>query len=111
MGPMRASCRFARDLATSGLLDRIARVRVELYGSLALTGLGHATDRAVLLGLAGYEPATIDPSAIERTVAAVRAAKQIELVGTQKKMCIRDSGWAWAWRGRTTITMAGPTFW
>ena len=84
MGPMRASCRFARDLATSGLLDRIARVRVELYGSLALTGLGHATDRAVLLGLAGYEPATIDPSAIERTVAAVRAAKQIELVGTQK---------------------------
>jgi L-serine dehydratase len=88
MGPMRAACRFARDLAapdsaTPGLLDRVARVQVELYGSLALTGLGHATDRAVLLGLSGYEPATIDPAAIERTVAAIRAAKQINLAGAR----------------------------
>jgi len=89
MGPMRAACRFARELAaardsaTSGLLDRVARVQVELYGSLALTGLGHATDRAVLLGLAGYEPASIDPGAIEQTVAAIRAAKQVELAGAR----------------------------
>jgi L-serine dehydratase len=81
MGPMRAACRFARELAARGPIERVARVRAELYGSLALTGLGHATDRAVLLGLAGYEPATIDPAAIERTVAAIRAAKQIELAG------------------------------
>jgi L-serine dehydratase len=81
MGPMRAACRFARELAASALIEQVARVQVELYGSLALTGLGHATDRAVLLGLAGYEPATIDPAAIERTVAAIRAAKQIELAG------------------------------
>jgi L-serine dehydratase len=89
MGPMRAACRFARELAAardsanSGLLDRVARVQVELYGSLALTGLGHATDRAVLLGLAGYEPASIDPGAIEQTVAAIRAAKQVELAGAR----------------------------
>jgi L-serine dehydratase len=54
---------------------------VQLFGSLALTGLGHATDRAVLLGLAGNEPATIDPAAIENTVAAIRTAKRIDLAG------------------------------
>jgi L-serine dehydratase len=86
MGPMRAACRFARELATGksgspSLLEQVARVQVELYGSLALTGLGHATDRAVLLGLEGNEPATIDPAAIESTVAAVRAARQINLAG------------------------------
>jgi L-serine dehydratase len=83
MGPMRAACRFARDLATHSLIEQVAHVRVELFGSLALTGLGHATDRAVLLGLAGNEPATIDPAAIEQTVAAIRAAKQIELSGAR----------------------------
>ena len=64
-----------------GLLERVERVQVELYGSLALTGLGHATDRAVLLGLAGNEPATIDPAAIESTVAAIRSSKSIESGG------------------------------
>ena len=69
MGPMRAACRFARELATGksgspSLLEQVARLQVELYGSLALTGLGHATDRAVLLGLEGNEPAGIDPAAI-----------------------------------------------
>jgi L-serine dehydratase len=81
MGPMRAARRFASDLESIGLLDRIARVQVDLYGSLALTGLGHGTDRAVLLGLAGNEPASIDPAAIESTVAAIRAAGHIELAG------------------------------
>ena len=76
MGPMRAACRFARELEPAGLLERMARVQVDLYGSLALTGLGHGTDRAVLLGLAGNEPASIDPAAIESTVAAIRASRQ-----------------------------------
>ena len=48
MGPMRAACRFARELVTHRAFDRVVRVQVELYGSLALTGLGHGTDRAVL---------------------------------------------------------------
>ncbi len=81
MGPMRAACRFARELENAGLLDRTARVQTDLYGSLALTGLGHATDRAILLGLAGNEPATIDPAAIESTVAAIRSSRRIELAG------------------------------
>jgi L-serine dehydratase len=83
MGPMRASCRFAQGLADRGLLGQVERVQVELFGSLALTGLGHATDRAVLLGLVGYEPASIDPAAIESTVAAIRASKKIELAGVR----------------------------
>jgi L-serine dehydratase len=58
-------------------------VQVELYGSLALTGLGHATDRAVLLGLSGNEPATIDPAVIEPTVAGIRAAKSVILAGAR----------------------------
>jgi L-serine dehydratase len=81
MGPMRAACRFTQGLADRGELGQVERVRVELFGSLALTGLGHATDRAVLLGLAGYEPASIDPFAIESTVAAIRASKKIKLSG------------------------------
>jgi L-serine dehydratase len=80
MGPMRAACRFARELSQA-LLDRVARVQVDLYGSLALTGKGHATDRAVLLGLEGNGPAAIDPAAIESTVAAIRAAQRINIAG------------------------------
>jgi L-serine dehydratase len=79
---MRAACRFARELGERGLLHRVARVQAELYGSLALTGLGHSTDRAVLLGLAGNEPAVIDPAAIDSTVAAIRSERKIPLAGT-----------------------------
>jgi L-serine dehydratase len=87
MGPMRASCCFARELAARGLADksvlgRVARVQVELFGSLAHTGLGHGTDRAVLLGLSGNEPASIDPALIDSTVAQIRVSHRIELAGT-----------------------------
>ena len=81
MGPMRAACRFARELELRCQLQRVERVMAELYGSLALTGIGHGTDRAVLLGLAGNEPASIDPAAIESTVAGIRTQKRIELAG------------------------------
>jgi L-serine dehydratase len=81
MGPMRAACRFARELESKGELEKVSRVRVNLYGSLALTGMGHGTDRAVLLGLSGNEPATIDPAVIEATVAEIRAKKMLNLAG------------------------------
>lgn len=83
MGPMRAACRFAQELGPRGLIDRVARVQTELYGSLALTGLGHATDRAILLGLAGNEPAMIDPAIIETTVGEIRSTGRINLAGTR----------------------------
>ncbi len=81
MGPMRAACRFARELESNGELEKVHRVQVNLYGSLALTGMGHGTDRAVLLGLSGNEPATIDPAVIEATVAEIRATKTLKLAG------------------------------
>ena len=83
MGPMRASCRFALGLEQAGQLNRVARVQVNLYGSLALTGKGHATDRAVLLGLEGNEPAAIDPDSIDSTVWEIRSQKQIQIAGRQ----------------------------
>ena len=92
MGPMRAACRFARELVSRGLLDRVARVRVDLYGSLALTGLGHGTDRAVLLGLAGNEPAAIDPAAIDSTVQGIRTARRIDLAGALSIPFDEESG-------------------
>src|SRR5215469_12105114 len=84
MGPMRAACRFARELESHGELNRVDRVQVELYGSLALTGRGHGTDRAVLLGLSGNEPATIDPAVIETTVAEIRATKKLNLAAKHR---------------------------
>ena len=95
MGPMRAACRFARELGERGLLDRVQRVQVELYGSLALTGLGHGTDRAVLLGLAGNEPASIDPATIESTVGEIRAARRISLAGTRSIAFDESSDLIW----------------
>ena len=82
MGPMLAACRFARELDRGGLLDRVTRAQADLYGSLALTGIGHATDRAILLGLAGNEPKTIDPAAIESKVEAIRGLRHMNLAGT-----------------------------
>src|SRR5487761_1280307 len=73
VGPMRAALRFARLLDTSGLLTSTATVRADLYGSLALTGHGHGTDRAILLGLLGEAPDTVDPELIDTELAAIRS--------------------------------------
>jgi L-serine dehydratase len=81
MGPMRAALRFARELESTGQTYQTAYVRVDLYGSLALTGLGHGTDRAILLGLSGQTPEGVDPNQIETKLAAIRAAKNLELPG------------------------------
>lgn len=81
VGPMRAARRFAAELAERGLLPSVARVRTDLYGSLALTGKGHATDRAIILGLAGERPETVDPRAVEGLVAEVRGSATLRLLG------------------------------
>ncbi len=81
MGPMRAARRFALELADSGVLDHVSTVRADLYGSLALTGIGHGTDRAVLLGLSGEEAGTIDPATIEPKLAAIRSTGTLLLLG------------------------------
>src|SRR5208283_2242541 len=81
VGPMRAARRFACSLAESGLLERTARVRVELFGSLALTGMGHGTDRGILLGLLGQQPDEVDPATIQSTVEAIRETQSLALLG------------------------------
>jgi L-serine dehydratase len=81
MGPMIAAGRFVRLLADGGLMDRVARVETRLKGSLALTGRGHATDRAVILGLAGFDPATIDPDAGEAALGRIRGEHSLLLGG------------------------------
>src|SRR6478609_4237304 len=82
VGPMRAAARFAsRWLDESGLLAQVARVRVELYGSLALTGRGHGTDKAVLMGLEGQWPNSIDPDLIPPALERIRRDKQLNLLG------------------------------
>jgi L-serine dehydratase len=79
VGPMRAACRFVRRLSQQALLISVDRVRVELYGSLALTGLGHGTDRGILLGLMGKQPDEVDPGEIEDCVRTIRSRNQITL--------------------------------
>ncbi len=81
MGPMNAARTSALRLAEGGLLERTAQVSAQLYGSLALTGRGHCTDRAVLLGLEGLSPDTIDPGVIEPTLQRIRADGRINLLG------------------------------
>ena len=84
MGPMTAACRFVEGLRDKGLLDAVDRVEVDLYGSLALTGKGHATDRAVLLGLSGQRPDGIDPDAADLTVRQIRDTGRISLAGVHE---------------------------
>lgn len=82
VGPMRAALRFVRGLAAKHRFSETTRVLVELYGSLAHTGIGHGTDRAVLLGLSGYAPDSIDPARIDAIIEGIRATATIELAGS-----------------------------
>ncbi len=81
VGPMRAARRFCIQLEAAGLLFHTARVTVELYGSLALTGHGHGTDRAVLLGLLGEQPDQVDPAMIDGILNRIRTSRQLSLLG------------------------------
>ena len=66
VGPMRAAKMFAEHLQKYGLLAQTARVRAQMYGSLGLTGVGHGTDKGVLLGLLGYAPATVPIASVQQ---------------------------------------------
>jgi L-serine dehydratase len=81
VGPMRAARLFAERLNGDGLLPRTSSVRAELYGSLGFTGKGHGTDRAIVLGLEGSEPATVDVDQIADRIAAVEASRRLRLLG------------------------------
>jgi L-serine dehydratase len=81
VGPMRAARLFTLRLEHDGLLARTARVLSQLYGSLGATGKGHGSDKAVLLGLAGHEPDSVDVDAVPALLAAMRRDARLALLG------------------------------
>jgi L-serine dehydratase len=84
VGPMRAARLFALRLQHDGRLDATARVCAQLYGSLGATGKGHGTDKAVLLGLLGFEPDTVEVDAIAAHIKHIRDAKRLRLLGAHE---------------------------
>jgi L-serine dehydratase len=81
VGPMRAARLFATRLLHEGQLPRVQRVQADLYGSLGATGKGHGSDKAVLLGLLGHEPDTVEVEAIPGLLKAVRDNGVLRLAG------------------------------
>ncbi|MCG9914931.1 MAG: L-serine ammonia-lyase [Phenylobacterium sp.] len=102
MGPMTAAARFLAALADQGDLARVVRVETTLYASLAMTGRGHATDRAVILGLAGFEPATIDPDAAEAQLAKIAESGRLTL-GAGGPEIAYSAADDILWQGRTRL--------
>jgi L-serine dehydratase len=83
VGPMKAARMFAQGLEERELLPRTAEVRIELYGSLGATGKGHGSDKAIVLGLEGDEPHSVDIEGIEARLHQIRAGRQLRLLGMQ----------------------------
>ncbi len=81
LGPWMAAHQFLQSLTDQNLIDKINKVRVRLYGSLAKTGRGHGTDIAVQLGLSGFDPVTFDVNSIDKTIAGIKAANSLQLNG------------------------------
>ncbi len=90
VGPMRAARTFAIGLADDGLLDRVRRVRVELFGSLGATGHGHGSARAVILGLEGELPETVDTSSMVSRGAAALESGRVSLLGKHEAALVDD---------------------
>ncbi|WP_270886204.1 L-serine ammonia-lyase [Pedococcus sp. 5OH_020] len=84
VGPMRAACTFAEALAAEGVLPQVARVRVELFGSLGATGHGHGSVKAVILGLEGERPELVDPTAAQPRADRVASENRLLLAGRQQ---------------------------
>jgi L-serine dehydratase len=84
MGPMLAARQFLLDACEAGTFERVERIGVQLYGSLALTGKGHCTDRAILLGLEGELPETLEPVTVEARLERIRGAGRLKLLGERE---------------------------
>jgi L-serine dehydratase len=92
VGPMIACRNFSKQLVADDLLDSVARVSVELRGSLALTGIGHATNKACVMGLAGIAPSEVDPSTVEPFLKGVeeRGALRVGFDASFKDVLFRE---------------------
>ncbi|AEI65005.1 L-serine ammonia-lyase [Corallococcus macrosporus] len=89
VGPMRAARTFARKLADTGVLERLTKLKVELFGSLGATGKGHGSDKAVVLGLLGETPEAVDVEAVPAIISRWRAEGRLALLG-QREVPFRD---------------------
>jgi L-serine dehydratase len=83
LGPWRAAQQFLQELTEKNILEKVSGIKIDLYGSLSLTGKGHATDKAVMLGLSGEDPETIPVEKISGIIDKIRSAKKINLSGKQ----------------------------
>ncbi len=81
VGPMRAALAFVRQLREQEMLAEVRRLKVELYGSLSATGVGHGTDKAILMGLMGASPESVDPSEVEPVIRAVLESERLPFEG------------------------------
>nr|WP_320136595.1 L-serine ammonia-lyase [uncultured Amphritea sp.] len=79
VGPMRAAASFSHELQLSGLLSQVVRIQIELLGSLGATGIGHASDMAVILGLEGQQPDTAEPEVMQQRLKEIRKQGQLRL--------------------------------
>ena len=82
VGPMRAAHLFSSALSDAGLLPKVAHIRIELFGSLGATGRGHGSPKAIMLGLAGETPETVDVEGIEAWLAKIRKSGELAVLGT-----------------------------
>ena len=92
LGPMKAGKAFVDELKEKDLLDKVTRVQANVYGSLSLTGIGHSTDKAILLGLAGEEPETVDIDGISEFMKNVRSSEKLMLGGSHEVEFPKDGG-------------------
>ncbi|MDP0587843.1 MAG: L-serine ammonia-lyase [Candidatus Endonucleobacter bathymodioli] len=90
VGPMIAANRFLDELKQKLLLKKTTCVKVDLFGSLALTGLGHATDTAIILGLLGKEPHTINPDDVPLLIEKNRQSNQLKLADSHNIIFVKD---------------------
>jgi L-serine dehydratase len=81
VGPMRAAKTFVQQLSEQGVRSQVRRVKIELFGSLSATGVGHGTDKATVMGLMGASPDTVDPSGIESAIRAICRTGYLPLAG------------------------------
>ncbi|WP_392542883.1 L-serine ammonia-lyase [Oryzobacter telluris] len=91
VGPMRAAHTFADGLRAEGVLERVGRVKAELFGSLGATGHGHGSVKAVVLGLEGENPETTDPRGADPRLEEVRTSGVLRLAGTHEIACAVDT--------------------
>ncbi len=84
VGPMRAAQKFVQNLKDDNLLDQVASVKTDLYGSLGATGKGHGSDKAVMLGLEGELPESVDTGSVESRLESIRSTRQLFLLGEHR---------------------------